>query len=73
MIMKKGDNVRHKSGTGPVMTVREVAGADHDSCDEGNLVCQWYDDGEKRFVEDCFDPEVLVIHKGDPPMGIQLG
>lgn len=47
-----GVNVRHKSGTGPKMTVIGIT--------EVAIMCQWYD-AKKGFEQQGFIPEVLEI------------
>ncbi len=60
---KSGDTVRHKSGTGPRMTV--------DHCDENEVGvptvwCTWFDGGKK--VQDLF-PADTVERAAKPALG----
>jgi uncharacterized protein YodC (DUF2158 family) len=68
--MKVADKVQLISG-GPVMTVISIVGIDTNKLatfsyqnaghNEGDLICQWYNEKEAKYEEKVFKPAVLKI------------
>lgn len=55
-----GTKVRHKSGTGPKMAVKSIAGETNDDNGSAEVQCEWFDEKKQIWVCEFFDARLLV-------------